>query len=103
MNKETKMKNFEQTKSVFGSIEIPLTIEQRKKNSRKCFCRGVDARLFQVTCRDEKTDVYFFKYLLPVGSRTITNYDGIIYCNVDWRHPTCEPCYNKVKLNEYMS
>lgn len=102
MNKEEKIKQFERKKSAFGSIEIPLTINQRERITKKCFCRGVDARLFQVTCKGNPTEVYFFKYLLH-GSSTITNYAGVTYSNVDWQHPICEPFYNKEKLEKYMS
>lgn len=102
MNKEKKMERFERTQSVFGSIEIPLTIEQRENVTKKCFCRGVDARLFQVTCKNKPVDAYFFKYLLH-GSNTITNYAGVTFCNVDWQHPACEPYYNKEKLEKYMA
>ena len=88
--KEQRIERYAKThKSPFGSIEIPLTIEQRKQFAHHF--NAYDAKLFQITFNGTPIDCYRPLELKPSGLNSCTTYDtlfGKICGNLKWDSAT---------------
>lgn len=76
-------KNFGKHKSVFGTVELPMTPEQKQVALKKVICRPLDVRLLQWTHERKPQDAYLIACLRPTGM-AIQNLDGTWGGQVEW-------------------